>query len=434
MSLRASPRALASIMGPAICLTLGFGAAACGDTDAVPADAGTDSGDTGVDVDTGPSGTPLDFRALTFEGDRLAVTELRFVPGSDDELVVLEKDGILAHYRLDGDTARLLGETELSGVYTDQDCGLISLAFDPDFANNDLIYVAMCTSEQFSGVYRYTLDLDDLDGLDATRAEIISLGDETADRPWHNVGSLAFDEDGVLWVPFGEKNRGRHGQDTSDPLGALLRIIPSRVAGAGGYTIPDDNPFVGLPGRAEEIWAYGLRSPWRGILDHRGWYWIGDVGADDYEELNLITQAGQNFGWNLAEGPCEGDCDGLRDPIASYVHTDVHEYFLDDTELAAVGARSIWVGAEYRDLGNDRYDGLLTDRVLFGDFCLGFVRAIGVDDTGAVVEDVHMGHVEQVSSMAQGPDGYLYATTFGTCTTQSSVTPTSRLFRVVPGQ
>jgi hypothetical protein len=62
------------------------------------------------------------------------------------------------------------------------------------------------------------------------------------------------------------------------------------------------------------------------------------------------------------------------------------------------------------------------------------VRAIGVDDAGAVVEDVHMGHVEQVSSMAQGPDGYLYATSFGTCTTQSSVTPTSRLYRVVPGQ
>ena len=395
---------------------------------------GADTGgtDTGDDGGTGFVVPELVFEEIPLDGDGAVIgTEMRFIPGTS-EFLILEKDGVVSHFALDGDQTTYLGEFTISNINTALDCGLLGLTFDPDFETNKYMYVSLCTSVRASGVYRYTWNAEDYGAIDGTAAEIISAEEPAAGNPWHNVGGMGFDESGALWALFGEKTVSANGQDPSNFLGAMVRVIPNREADGSGYTVPEDNPYVGVDGFAPEIYAWGLRSPWRGLRDHRGHYWIGDVGADEWEELNLVSEPGQNFGWPAHEGACSGSCDDFVDPIAQYGHSDEDEYIYDDVDAEPVTARSVWVGVEYEDRGNDPYDGALTNRVLFGDFCLGFVRLIESDDNGQVVRDVHVGHLAHASGWDQGPDGHIYVVTFGACETRDlDPPPATRLYRVI---
>ena len=113
--------------------------------------------------------------------------------------------------------------------------------------------------------------------------------------------------DGVLWALFGEKNLPDEAQDVSNALGSLVRLVPSRTPGVGGYVAAPDNPFAldGDPGTSDVVAAYGLRSPWKGTRDARGNLFIGDVGASLFEEVNVLppVRVGTpSFGWPAIEG------------------------------------------------------------------------------------------------------------------------------------
>jgi glucose/arabinose dehydrogenase len=407
-------------------------AGGCGDD--APASTGTPgatSGGTGGDGSFG-----LAFQDLTVEGDFGLVSEMKFIPGTS-ELLALSWGGSVVHYRLEGDTAKRLGSFQVPGVYAVLDCGLISLAFDPDFAENHFLYVGTCVSGTHSGVFRLTFDAADYDAIPASTAEILVLGHASAKNPWHNVGSIGFDDEGALWALFGDKTVSATAQDRTDNLGALIRIFPNREVGGSGYTAVPSNPFAGSTTDSPDIWAYGLRSPWHGIRDSKGRYWIGDVGADTIEEINLVTQAGQNLGWATSEGPCDKglDCVGLVEPLLHWTRADDHPYIADDPDAEATGLRVAWAGIEHRPHPNDPYGGNLDGKVLFGDFCVGFVRAATADDSGKLVQTVPLGHLELASGWDQGPDGYLYATTFGTCSTAKIAEHgpyPSRLVRALP--
>src|SRR5690606_29774332 len=125
---------------------------------------------------------------------------------------------------------------------------------------------------------------------------------------WHNIMSMGFEEDGVMWIMLGDKGLYNPAQDPGDMLGSLVRILPSKQEGIGGYTTPPDAPLYSTTADPA-VYAIGLRSPWRGIY-HEGRWFFGDVGGDDFEEINIIDRPGVNLGWPRFEGPCEIDVFG----------------------------------------------------------------------------------------------------------------------------
>jgi hypothetical protein len=417
----------------------------CGDAEIVD-DSG--HGGAGGEVHGGNAGSPgggsagdgpsiggpdfrLTFEELVLEGDPLLVTHFEFLPGSYEFLATTHTGRVL-HYELDGDRARLLGDFEIGDTFAESDCGLLSLTFDPAFDENGLVYLGYCTSVTHSAIVQYHFDPNDYAGIEATKKHILTVGDDDAELPRHAVGKLGFDPRGNLWALFGEKGLGSQARNPNSLLGSVVRLRPLVN---GGYEGPDPpNPV--LPGSPPIplMYAYGLRSPWTGTLDAAGRFWIGDVGNNgdqSFEEINLVTEPGLDFGWNLRQGPCQEDCAGQRDPTVSWQRRPIGERELEDSELGASTKRVAWVGLEYRETERDRYDGLMHGKVLYGDMCLGFVRGIEVDEDEKIVFDRHLGHLEGASAWKVGPDGYIYASVYASCLGRvaSATPPVSRLVR-----
>lgn len=390
-----------------------------------------DEGAGGAGGASGGTIVGLGFEEIALDGDVDGLTDFVFLPGGD-EFLVLGKAGALYHFELAGSEARLLGTATFSNIYPYDDCGAISIALDPDFEENHFVYVGKCVSIQQSGVFRYRFDPPNYDNLNDTETSIVEVGHPDADRPWHNVGALNFDEDGYLWVAFGEKVQHEPAQDTSNALGSLLRIAPNRDEDGSGHEPAPDNPFVGDEERDPDIYAYGLRSPFRATIDQRGRFWFADVGSDQYEELNLVSAPAQNFGWPEAEGPCKDDCDAFIDPVTEWDRSFDHDYVIEDEDASPVGGRVGIVALEYDPSKNDQYQGYLDGRVIFSDYCVGFVRGIEyIDDE--VVSDEPLGHLDTAPAWRQAPDGFIYALSFGRCQSNGdNVTDDrSRFFRAV---
>jgi glucose/arabinose dehydrogenase len=211
--------------------------------------------------------------------------------------------------------------------------GLLGLAFHPDYAGNGEFFIDYTRlSDGATVVARYTVSAGDPEVADPGSAEVLL----TVAQPYanHNGGHLAFGPDGYLYVGLGDGGSGGdpdgNGQNTATLLGSLLRIDVDGADPGLEYAIPADNPFVGDPTGRDEIWAHGLRNPWRFTFDRQtGDLFIGDVGQAEIEEIDFQPAAsagGQNYGWNLMEGStCYGggtDCnDGtLVLPILEYTH------------------------------------------------------------------------------------------------------------------
>ena len=207
--------------------------------------------------------------------------------------------------------------------------GLLGMAFHPDFATNGYVYLSYTNDDAglISRISRFNLDGT---GLVLDPASEVIIREVSQPYSNHNGGQIMFGPDGYLYIGFGDGGSAGdpkgNGQDTNTLLGAILRIDVGDGS-SGSYTIPADNPFVssgGLP----EIFAYGLRNPWRWSFDSAtGQLWAGDVGQGDYEEIDIITK-GANYGWNTMEGThCFNDvtesCDqtGLTLPVAEYDHS-----------------------------------------------------------------------------------------------------------------
>jgi glucose/arabinose dehydrogenase len=232
------------------------------------------------------------------------------------------------------------------------------------------------------------------------------------------------EDDKTLWALVGDHTDRFNGQNVETVQGGLIRIVPSREPGVGGYEPATGNMIDlyeadgGMGGTTArwtteptpELYAYGLRSPFRGTRDQLGRFWIGDVGEEKFEEVNLVSEAGQNLGWKLFEGPCEKNCDGFVNPLAFYGRGD-HPYAEDDPDTAPATKRSIWLGEIYENPAIDRYAHLMDHVVPFGDLFTGWVRGIQADESGKVTMDQFLGHLEGVVSWRVGPDGYAYVLT-----------------------
>jgi glucose/arabinose dehydrogenase len=352
-------------------------------------------------------------------GLRDGIVEVKFIPGTADELLLVQKRGRISHMRLapGGASATLIGTINLLGVDVTQDCGLLSLAFDPGFASNKLLYLGLCHGPKATKITRYTWDKG---GPLADPVDIMTWTGSSGNS-WHSMGSIGFDAQGNLWAFHGDFTHTAMAQSLDTNLGKLLRVVPSRTPGQGGYEPAPGNPWATEAKPRSAIYAVGFRSPWRGFINARGQYFVGDVGDTTNEEVNLVTQPGQNFGWGTCPGVCTPALTAWR-PQEPY---DGEGNLVKEARRG----RTVWAGTQYGDCGNDRYGGALTGVHIFGDFFAGWFRGMVLDDAGAKVKDANLGDLSGVSSVTQGPDGYLYATTVGPY--DSATTERPALFRVV---
>lgn len=326
-------------------------------------------------------------------------------PPGNDRLFVATKDGRI-HIIKDGATLvqPFLDIRELTR--NDGEQGLLGLAFHPAYATNGLFYVHYSDRHGDTKVVEYRVgsnpDLADLES-----ARLVFFATQPAGN--HNGGMLAFGPDGYLYVGLGDgggaNDRYGNGQRTDTVLGALLRLdIDGRDPARGlGYAVPPDNPFDGGNGAAE-VWAYGLRNPWRFSFDGDLLY-IGDVGQNRWEEINVapVGQAGVNYGWPTIEGahcfsPSSGcDTGGLVLPAVEFPHGD---------------GCSVTGGYVYRGRAIPEFQG----RYFYSDWCGGWLRSFVYQDGVATDQQDHTDEVGSLTSVSSfGTDGFgeLHVTTAG---------------------
>jgi glucose/arabinose dehydrogenase len=233
-------------------------------------------------------------------------------PGDTGRLFIVEKTGTIKI--LDLNAGQVLATPFLTvPVNTASERGLLGLAFDPNYASNGLFYVYRTSPGAENEVLRYQVS-GDPNVANGIGQLVLDVGPSTNGN--HNAGWLGFGPDGYLYVDSGEVGVAPNAQDLTNQLGKILRID---VSSGTGYTIPADNPFVGDGGGVrEEIFAYGLRNPWRSSFDRAtDTLFIGDVGASSFEEIN-IGQSGANYGWPIAEGTSANPA--FVNPIHTYPH------------------------------------------------------------------------------------------------------------------
>ena len=282
-----------------------------------------------------------------------------------------------------------------------QEQGLLGLAFSTD---GNRLYVAYTGTDEQQHLDEYVMGAERPEG--GSRRELLVVEDFA---PNHNGGQLAFGPDGFLYWGMGDGGGAgdpqNTGQDPNDLLGALLRIDPDvgpeAVEDGETYAVPDGNPFAG-GGGAPEVWAYGLRNPWRFSFDRvTGDLWIGDVGQDEVEEIDLLPATdgigagrGANLGWSALEG---NDSFGGGDAPEGAV-PPLHTYGRDR-------GCSVTGGYVYR---GERI-GEMVGAYVFGDFCEGEVRAL-VQRDGELLEERVLGlSVESLSAFGEDAEGELYA-------------------------
>ena len=280
--------------------------------------------------------------------------------------------------------------------------GLLGLAFDPAYVENGYFYVYYSAARpRRSVISRFSVSPGNPNRADSG-SELVFM---EVEQPYsnHNGGHLVFSPDGMLYVGLGDGGAAGdpqgNGQDTSTLLGSILRIDVSRLDDLGTYEVPEDNPLAGRGGAARgEIWAYGLRNPWRFSFDREtGTLWAADVGQNLYEEIDII-RPGLNYGWNVMEGShCfrQQGCDaqGLTMPVAEYGRD---------------GGCSVTGGHVYRG----RRIPSLYGAYLYGDFCSGKIWALR-HDGAAVTEHMEIADTGlSISSFGEDPSGEVYVLTF----------------------
>ncbi|MBV9878937.1 MAG: PQQ-dependent sugar dehydrogenase [Gemmatirosa sp.] len=277
--------------------------------------------------------------------------------------------------------------------------GLLGLAFHPKFAQNGFFYVNFTDPRGDTRVVRYHVGAD-RNVADASSATLVI----TVPQPYanHNGGMVAFGPDGMLYVGMGDGGSGGdpqgNGQNLGTLLGKLLRLDVDGAAAGAAYAVPRDNPFVARAGARPEIWAFGLRNPWRFSFDPAASrLYIADVGQNRREEIDVAgaTEAGLNYGWNTTEGTeCYNapSCNrsGLREPIAEYGHDD---------------GCSITGGYVYRG----RIAGI-RGQYFYSDYCKGWLRSLqlGTDGTVAARYSWDVGSLGSVASFGVDASGELY--------------------------
>jgi glucose/arabinose dehydrogenase len=321
-------------------------------------------------------------------------------PGDRRRLYVVEREGRIRVLR-DGKATTFLdlrSKVESSG----SEQGLLSMAFAPDYATSKRFYVYFTDRSGDQRIVEYRAA--SAARADAGSARVVMVMADSESN--HNGGLLLFGPDGLLYVGTGDgggggDQHGAHGnaQNLASPLGKILRIDP-RAAGGRPYAVPGSNPFWSRAGARPEVYAYGLRNPWRFSFDRKtDDLSIGDVGQDEFEEVDFAPRGeakGANFGWRVFEGRARyasgESAAGARKPKVVLRHAD--------------GNCSITGGVVVRDRAVRAAYG----RYLFADFCAGKVLSTKLRVTGTPAPRATGLQVPSPSSFGEDARGRVYIT------------------------
>ena len=309
-----------------------------------------------------------------------------FVVEQGGRILILERDRVLQPPFLD-----LSSEIRAGGEQ-----GLLGLAFHPDYRRNGFFFVNYTDRGGDSVISRFSVSADPNRADASSEVEVLSFRQPFSN---HNAGHLAFGPDGLLYIASGDGGGSGdpqgNGQNLNSWLGKLLRIDVDGLP----YAIPPSNPFVGSSNARPEIWAFGLRNPWRFSFDRRtGDLFIADVGQGREEEIDFQpagSSGGENYGWKLKEGslcfePASGcETSSLTEPILVYSH----------------GPHCSVTGG-YRYRGRDH--AALSGVYVFGDFCSGVVWGAVPDSNGRWSAEVLADTQLSIASFGEDERGELY--------------------------
>jgi len=275
--------------------------------------------------------------------------------------------------------------------------GLLGMAFHPDFQKNG--YVFLSYTRDGNSPYRLISSISRFSSPDNGKS-LDSKSEKrllNVNQPYsnHNGGNIAFDQNAYLMIGFGDGGSGgdpdNNGQNPQSLLGKLLRID---INTPKSYGIPKDNPFIRDKRFRPEIYAWGLRNPWRWSFDKKtGELWLADVGQNKWEEIDIID-AGKNYGWNIAEGnhcykSTACGTDDLTAPIYEYNHD----------EGCSITGGYVYRGSKLADLQG---------HYVFADYCSGKIWALQASNTGKYQRQLLIESGLNIASFAQGNDGEIY--------------------------
>jgi glucose/arabinose dehydrogenase len=338
----------------------------------------------------GPLGDPV--VSLTQLGTFKQPVEVAWRP-TDGAMYVVEQGGRIVMMTNGEPGAVALDMTDLTSASGER--GLLGLAISKDGA---LAYVNYTNNDGDTRIDEYAVNADGTFDP-ATRREVLGF-----DQPYpnHNGGDLVFGPDNMLYIGTGDGGSGgdpdRRALNLGEWLGKMLRIDP-HPSGDSGYTVPSDNPFVGVDGARPEIWSIGFRNPWRFSFDRAtGDLWVADVGQNQWEEVDVAWAAdgagkGASFGWSAMEGNhqynADQSADGAIPPVHEYEHVG---------QDCSISGSALYRGSAIPEL---------VGWYVFADYCSGQVRALQIVDR-AVAKMVPLGTSENVTAVSEGPDGELY--------------------------
>jgi glucose/arabinose dehydrogenase len=330
------------------------------------------------------------------------------VSAGDERLFIVQQNGTIRILDGNGD---LLPTPfiSISVNFGANEQGMLGMVFHPDYANNGYFYVnhTAGSGDGFNRIARYSVDPNDPNKADPNSLfEILTV----TQPEWnHNGGNLAFGPDGYLYIGFGDGGSGGdpwgNGQNTQTMLGKMLRID---VDGGSPYAIPSSNPYINDPDILDEIWAVGMRNPWRYSFDrHTGDLWIGDVGQNAKEEIDFIAAAdvvagGFNFGWDCREGDVAYQPNNC---LAGVAFTEPVAFYKVSNFCNSVTGGFVYRSCEYPDMYG---------RYFYADYCNGLIWSLTPDGNGGWInEEVYENASFDISSFGEDHEGNLYVARHG---------------------
>lgn len=313
--------------------------------------------------------------------------DLQSAPDDTERLYVVEQGGRIHVVR----NGQVQGEAFLDiadRIRTGGERGLLGLAFHPQFGTNRRFFVNYTNRSGDTHIAEFTAA--SADRADPATERVLLVVPQPFSN--HNAGGLAFGSDGRLYIALGDGGGGGDPLEAGQDLGILLgKVLRVDIDAGAPYAVPPDNPFIATSGAESEIWAYGLRNPYRIAFDPAtGDLYIGDVGQGTREEIDVGLAArggGENYGWNVTEGtlcfdPPNG-CDrtGLTMPVLDYTHG----------EGCSVTGGVVYSGCRMPDLVGTYF---------YGDFCSGFVRSFRLVNGVATEERDWTADLEGIGSIS----------------------------------
>jgi glucose/arabinose dehydrogenase len=316
-----------------------------------------------------------------------------------DRLFVLEQDGRVLWFENKRDVSAYEVALDIRQKVrrSHMEEGLLGLAFHPKFKDNGYVYLQYSASKPRRNVIsRFTMDKDRKTMAPDSEKMIVEIPQPYGN---HNGGGLEFGPDGFLYIGLGDGGDANdphdNGQKMNTFLGKMLRIDIDKEESGKAYAVPKDNPFYGRENTCWEIWALGLRNPWRYSFDRKtGELWAGDVGQDSWEEIDIIKKGG-NYGWNFREGKHDfkrGGRGPYEEPVIEHNRRE---------------ARSITGGYVYRGKKVKGLDGVY----LYADFVTGNIWGLRWDGK-KVASHKLLGTNQEISSFGEDKDGEVYFTSF----------------------